>query len=114
MPTLPSNLTDEILDDQTVTTTHLNSAASTVNDKENFGVFGKPNAIVRPVRRRDDSKLTTITTNNDDDELISLDKPKQEQQYVAMSENHTKDIEQKLKKLQREKINKNVIFLGFI
>lgn len=100
--TLLSNTLDESIENQTI--------AFTVLNVESFGTFGKPNAIVRPVRRLESTE-ESITGQMT---VGAIDAKEAVNTFNEM-DSFTKQLDMKLKNLQPDKKNssKNVIILTF-
>lgn len=101
--TLLSNASDEPNDNPTVSFSVLDS----------FGNFGKPNAIVRPVRRMESTEEPTVIGNTEMTGASMLIDTTQAATAVNNElENFTKQLDVKLKHLQasdKKSSSKNVI-----
>lgn len=90
------------------------TSAFTVLTSDNFGMFGKPNAIVRPIRRLEPTEDTRM---GQDDATRSFTNQPNEQTKLASFEmgRFAKELDFKLKNLQSDKklSSKNVIIKWF-
>lgn len=70
------------------------SAAFTIINSDSLGLFGKPNAIVRPVRRVDPSSEGQPNNENIESQIVGSNKKVE----------FNKELEKKLRKLQKQEI----------
>lgn len=73
--------------------------AFTIVNTDNLLTYGKPNAIVRPIRRRDPSEGRDNEDNVDDN--FNLDKNTNTKSNNELG-NFTKELDLKLKRLQKD------------
>lgn len=70
------------------------TSAFTIINSDNLGLFGKPNAIVRPVRRVDPSSEGQPNIENIESQIVGSNKKVE----------FNKELEKKLRKLQKQEI----------